>query len=66
MSPGGVYVDVIHGSVQLTPNRSDLTVAERQDYIKAVLCLQSKPPKVSKAIAPGAKSRFDDFVAFHM
>ncbi|KAH8901803.1 Di-copper centre-containing protein [Coniochaeta sp. PMI_546] len=45
---------------------SDLSVAERQEYIKAVLCLQSKPPKVSKSIAPGAKSRFDDFVAFHM
>ena len=51
---------------ELTPNRSDLSVPEREDYIKAVLCLQSKPAKVPKSIAPGAKSRFDDFVAFHM
>ncbi|KAB5562845.1 hypothetical protein GE09DRAFT_1109963 [Coniochaeta sp. 2T2.1] len=44
----------------------DLSVPEREEYIKAVLCLQSKPPKVPKSVAPGAKSRFDDFVAFHM
>lgn len=49
-----------------TESRSDLSIPEREDYIKAVLCLQSKPPKVPKATAPGAKSRFDDFVAFHM
>ena len=49
-----------------TQSRSDLSVPEREEYIKAVLCLQSKPPKVPKATAPGAKSRFDDFVAFHM
>jgi hypothetical protein len=49
-----------------TLDRSDLSVPEREEYIKAVLCLQSKPPKVPKATAPGAKSRFDDFVAFHM
>jgi tyrosinase len=42
---------------------SDLSVPERE-VLKAVLCLQSKPPQVPKATAPGAKSRFDDFVAF--
>lgn len=46
--------------------RSDLSIPEREDYIKAVLCLQKKPAKVPSNIAPGAKSRFDDFVAFHM
>ncbi|KAK0646828.1 hypothetical protein B0T16DRAFT_391194 [Cercophora newfieldiana] len=45
---------------------SDLSVAEREDYIKAVLCLQSKPAKAPKDKVPGAISRFDDFVATHM
>ena len=45
--------------------RSDLSVAEREEYIKAVLCLQSKPAKAPKDKVPGAKSRYDDFVATH-
>ena len=45
---------------------SDLSIAEREDYIKAVLCLQSKPGKAPKETAPGVRSRFDDFVATHM
>lgn len=49
-----------------TTHRSDLSIPEREDYIKAVLCLQSKPAKDPKDTAPGANSRFDDFVAFHM
>lgn len=44
---------------------SDMAVPEREAYIKAVLCLQSKPSK-SKAQAPGALSRYDDFVSTHM
>ncbi|OIW27117.1 hypothetical protein CONLIGDRAFT_635317 [Coniochaeta ligniaria NRRL 30616] len=41
--------------------RSDLTVAKREEYIKAELCLHLKPAKVS--LKPyGAKNRFDDFV----
>lgn len=47
-------------------NRSDLSVPEREEYIKAVLCLQSKPAKAPKAQVPGAVSRYDDFVASHM
>ncbi|KAK5655291.1 hypothetical protein OQA88_5858 [Cercophora sp. LCS_1] len=45
---------------------SDLSIADREDYIKAVLCLQSKPAKAPKDKVPGALSRFDDFVATHM
>ncbi|KAK3301769.1 uncharacterized protein B0T15DRAFT_563343 [Chaetomium strumarium] len=45
---------------------SDLSVDERKEYIRAVLCLQSKPPKAPKDKAPGSLSRFDDFVATHM
>jgi tyrosinase len=50
----------------LTSTRSDLSVDERKEYIRAVLCLQSKPPKAPKDQAPGSLSRFDDFVATHM
>ena len=41
------------------------TAAGKTAYINAVLCLQSKPAK-SGAFAPGAKSRYDDFVAVHI
>lgn len=44
---------------------SDLTESQRKEYTNAVLCLQSKPPKTS-AQAPGAKSRFDDYVVVHI
>ncbi|KAL1835928.1 hypothetical protein VTJ49DRAFT_5858 [Mycothermus thermophilus] len=45
---------------------SDLTPDERKEYIRAVRCLQSKPPKAPKDQVPGSLSRFDDFVATHM
>ncbi|KAK3349056.1 hypothetical protein B0T25DRAFT_233859 [Lasiosphaeria hispida] len=45
---------------------SDLSVAEREDYVKAVQCLMKLPPKAPKDKYPGALSRFDDFVAYHM
>jgi tyrosinase len=47
-------------------SRSDLSVPEREDYIKAVLCLQSLPARHDSKAVPGAKSRFDDFVAVHI
>ncbi|ORY69010.1 uncharacterized protein BCR38DRAFT_406885 [Pseudomassariella vexata] len=44
----------------------DLTVSQREEYIAAVLCLQSKPPISPRDKYPGALSRYDDFVANHM
>jgi len=38
---------------------------EKKAYITAVQCLQTKP-SISGTLAPGAKSRFDDFVATHI
>jgi hypothetical protein len=38
----------------------------RKEYIKAVKCLQSKPPRSSKQEVPGARSRFDDFSSQHI
>lgn len=48
------------------PVRGTLSKQEKKDYIAAVKCLQSKPPKTPAAVAPGAKTRFDDFVAVHI
>jgi hypothetical protein len=44
----------------------DLTLAERDDYVKSVLCLLAAPSKLSASVYPGAKSRYDDFVVVHM
>lgn len=43
----------------------DLTVAQREEYIRAVLCLQSLPPKADKKKYPGLNNRYDDFVLTH-
>lgn len=43
-----------------------LSKSQRKSYIRAVQCLQSKPSRTPSALAPGAKSRFDDFVATHI
>jgi tyrosinase len=34
-------------------------------YIAAVQCLMAAPAKTPKLIAPGAVSRYDDFIAAH-
>lgn len=44
-----------------------MTKQERIDYTKAVKCLYSqKPPLSSPQDVPGARNRFDDFVAAHV
>ncbi|KAK3381090.1 hypothetical protein B0H63DRAFT_501831 [Podospora didyma] len=45
---------------------SDLTVPEREEYTRAVTCLTKLPATASKIKFPGAVSRYDDFVAYHM
>ena len=40
--------------------------SERKAYTNAVLCLQSKPSKFAPGVVPGAKTRYDDFLAVHM
>ncbi|KAJ5899598.1 hypothetical protein N7495_004342 [Penicillium taxi] len=39
---------------------------EKKAYIKSVLCLQEKPALTPSTLAPGVKSRYDDFVASHI
>jgi tyrosinase len=43
-----------------------LSVPQRKDYIKAVQCLQKLPSKSDPTWAPGARSRYDDFLAIHI
>ncbi|KAH6632490.1 tyrosinase-like protein [Chaetomium tenue] len=43
-----------------------LSKKDRLAYVNAVKCLQSKPPRTPESVAPGAKSRFDDFVVTHI
>jgi tyrosinase len=38
---------------------------QRQEYVQAVLCLMSLPAK-TKSQAPGARTRFDDYVVVHI
>ncbi|KAI1080049.1 Di-copper centre-containing protein [Whalleya microplaca] len=45
---------------------SDLTEAQREEYVAAVTCLMKLPPVSDPERFPGAQNRYDDFVAFHM
>jgi hypothetical protein len=49
-----------------TVHRSDLTVTQREEYIAAVQCLMKLPAQAPKVKYPGALSRYDDFVAYHI
>ncbi|KAI1852880.1 hypothetical protein JX265_012908 [Neoarthrinium moseri] len=46
--------------------KGDLTNGEKSNYINAVLCLTQKPSKLNPGRYPGARTRYDDFVAVHM
>ncbi|CZT48785.1 related to monophenol monooxygenase (tyrosinase) [Rhynchosporium secalis] len=45
---------------------NDLKSSDKKKYIAAVLCLQKKPSKSARGVAPGARSRYDDFVLVHV
>ncbi|MCJ1445378.1 MAG: hypothetical protein MMC23_005883 [Stictis urceolatum] len=45
---------------------STLSLADRKSYTDAVNCLMKKPSMYSPTAVPGARSRFDDFVATHI
>lgn len=52
--------------LQVRKEWGDITAAEKKAYIAAVLCLIQKPSKLNPTNYPGAKSRYDDFVAVHI
>lgn len=39
---------------------------ERKEYIKAVQCLRQLPSQSDPVAVPGARTRYDDFVAVHI
>lgn len=47
-------------------NRSALSKTQRKEYIAAVQCLGTLPPKTPLSAAPGVRRRYDDFVATHI
>lgn len=61
----GVVRDVSY-VLHRPPFSSALTDREKLDYIEAVSCLMRKPSISPPEIVPGARSRYDDFVATHI
>ena len=49
-----------------TQHRGDISKKERREYIAAMLCLMSRPSRLDQTEYPGAKTRYDDFVAVHI
>ncbi|KAK2053457.1 Di-copper centre-containing protein [Colletotrichum caudatum] len=45
---------------------NSLSGAEKKAYTSAVNCLLAKPSRLRATLAPGARNRFDDFVAVHI
>ncbi|KAF2653232.1 Di-copper centre-containing protein [Lophiostoma macrostomum CBS 122681] len=52
--------------LQVRREWGDITAADKKAYIAAVLCITQKPSKLSATTYPGAKTRYDDFVAIHI
>lgn len=44
----------------------DMSKETRKDYIRTVHCLHALPSKSDPALAPAARTCYDDFVAVHM
>ncbi|GKT41954.1 tyrosinase-like protein orsC [Colletotrichum spaethianum] len=42
------------------------SIKERKEYISAVQCMLTSPSKSDPSFAPGARNRYDDFVAVHI
>ena len=47
-------------------SRSQLSKPDRRNFIDAMKCLHSKPTLTPASVAPGARSRFDDFIVTHI
>jgi tyrosinase len=49
-----------------TYTRNFMSAKERKAYIDAVQCMFSAPAQSDSKLVPGAKTRYDDFVAQHI
>jgi hypothetical protein len=55
----------VSNSTNTYHKRGNISASEKRAYIAAVQCITKAPSKLS-TVYPGAKTRFDDFVAIHM
>ncbi|KAI1778390.1 Di-copper centre-containing protein [Hypoxylon cercidicola] len=53
-------------TIRIRKSWDDLDAATRDDYVRAVKCMASKPAIVDKTLAPGAVNRLDDFTYIHI
>lgn len=53
-------------NVRVRRDWRDFSSEQRKSYIDSVLCLQKLPSQTPSDLAPGARSRYDDFVATHI
>ncbi|TVY90929.1 Tyrosinase-like protein [Lachnellula willkommii] len=53
-------------NLEIRREYGSMSTSNRQAYSNAVLCLQSKTANTPSSHAPGAKTRYDDFVATHI
>ncbi|CZR64522.1 uncharacterized protein PAC_14420 [Phialocephala subalpina] len=53
-------------TVVIRKEYGNLSAQEKMDYINVVLCLQGKMALTPTSLVPGARSRYDDFVATHI
>ncbi|KAH6889819.1 hypothetical protein B0T10DRAFT_513009 [Thelonectria olida] len=53
-------------NIRIRREWNTLSKKEKKAYVDAVKCIQGKPALTPSSAAPGAKTRFDDFVATHI
>ena len=53
-------------TLRVRRNWRSFSTPEKKAYIGSVLCLQQKPARTPSHLAPGARTRYDDFVATHI
>ncbi|KAF6806351.1 FAD binding domain containing protein [Colletotrichum musicola] len=53
-------------NAQVRRDWAAFSTKERKEYIAAVQCLLTSPSKSDPSFAPGARNRYDDFVAVHI
>lgn len=53
-------------NLRVRRNWKAFSKSQKKRYINSVLCLQKLPARTPAHLAPGAKTRYDDFVATHI
>ncbi|KAJ1336158.1 tyrosinase [Microdochium nivale] len=62
----GVSSSCKPSQIRIRRDYATLSNTEKREYIRAVKCLMDTPSRIPEGVAPGAKSRYDDFVAVHI